>query len=120
MGKGLSLSTLLFALSENSLPRGAAETIANYQSMVDAFVSQGTSREAKVWSIVVGSRGAIPKVALKVLTILGLDGKFLGKNLAICAVCSSVEIACMQMDYTLYPSRFAPTCFKVGKRVANQ
>ena len=86
--------------SGDSLARGAAEKIAKYQSLADYFVSQGTAREAQVLPIVVGSRGAIPKHTLTALTTLGLDGKRLGKYLAICAVGSSVEIACMHLDYT--------------------
>jgi hypothetical protein len=50
--------------------------------------------------IVVGFRRAIPRDTLKALTTLGLDGKRLRKYLAICAIGSSVEIACMHLDYT--------------------
>jgi hypothetical protein len=86
--------------SGDSLARGAAEKIAKYQSLADYFVSQGTARTAQVLPIVVGSRGAIPKDTLKSLKTLGLESKRLGKYLAICAVGSSVEIACMHLDYT--------------------
>ena len=50
--------------------------------------------------IVVGSRGAIPKDTFRALNTLKLDGKRLGKYLAICSVGFSVEIACMHQDYT--------------------
>jgi hypothetical protein len=86
--------------SGDALARGAAEKIAKYQPLADYFVSQGVAREAQVLPIVVGSRGAIPRNTLTALTTLGLDEKRLGKYLAICAVGSSVEIACMHLDYT--------------------
>ena len=86
--------------SGDSLARGAAEKIEKYQTLADYFVSQEVAREAQVLPIVVGSRGAIPKNTLKSLNTLGLDGKRLGKYLAICALGSSVEIACMHLDYT--------------------
>jgi hypothetical protein len=86
--------------SGDSLARGLTEKITKYQPLADYFVSQGTAREAQVLPIVIGSRGAVPKDTLKALITLGVDGKRLGKYLAICAVGSSVEIACMYLDYT--------------------
>jgi hypothetical protein len=56
--------------SGESLARIATEKIAKRQIFADFFVSQGTAREAQVLSIVVDSRGAIPKDTLKALNIL--------------------------------------------------
>jgi hypothetical protein len=86
--------------SGDSLARGSAEKVTKYQPLADYFVSQGTVREAQVLPILIGSRGAIPRNTLKSLITLGLDGKRLGKYLAISAAGSSVEIACMHLDYT--------------------
>jgi hypothetical protein len=86
--------------SGDALAQGATEKLEKYQPLADYLVSLGTVREAQVLPIVVGSRGAIPRNTLKSLITLGLDGKRLGKYLAISAVGSSVEIACMHLDYT--------------------
>jgi hypothetical protein len=86
--------------SGNALSRGASEKVEKYQPLADYFVSQGAVREANVLPIVVGSRGAITQATLKSLATLGLDVERVGKYLAICAVASSVEIACMHLDYT--------------------
>jgi hypothetical protein len=86
--------------SGDSLARGSTEKISKYQPLADYFISQETAREAQVLPIVIGSRGAITKDTLNSLRTLGLDAKRLGKYLAICAVGSSVEIACMHLDYT--------------------
>jgi hypothetical protein len=101
--------------SGESLARGAAEKIAK---LADFFVSQGTAREAQVLPIVVDSRRAIPKDTLKALNILWLDGRRLELFLAKCGVGSSVQVTCMHLNYT-YPSRFDPTCFEAGERVAH-
>jgi hypothetical protein len=86
--------------SGDSLARRSAEKITKYQPLADYFVSQRTAREAHVLPIVIGSRVAVPKKTLKSQSTLGLDRKRLGKYLAICAVGSSVEIACIHLDYT--------------------
>jgi hypothetical protein len=86
--------------SGDALARGAIEKTVKYQPLADYFVSHGAAREAQVLPIVVGSRGAIPRNTMKALNTLGLDEKRLGRYLAISAVGSSVEIACMHLDYT--------------------
>jgi hypothetical protein len=84
--------------------RVATDKIAKRQIFADFFVSQGTARQAQVLSIVVDSRGAIPKDTLKVLNILWMDGKRLGLFLALCGVGSSVQITCMKKVINDYVS----------------
>jgi hypothetical protein len=70
-----------------------------YQPLVDYFVSNEIVREARVLPIVVGSSVATHRNTLNSLTTLWLDGKRLDKYLAISADGSSVEMACMRMNY---------------------
>jgi hypothetical protein len=86
--------------SGDSLARGAAEKITKYQPLADFMVLEGSVTEAQVLPIVVSSRGAMPSRTIKALKTLGLNEKHLGRYLALLAVRSIVEIACMHLDYT--------------------
>nr|ADX60049.1 R2 protein [Kalotermes flavicollis] len=86
--------------SGDALSRGASEKIEKYQPLADYFVSQGADREASVLPIVVGSRGAITQATMKTLFMRVLDVERVSNYLAISAVASSVQISCMNLDYT--------------------
>ena len=86
--------------SKESLRRGSDEKRQKYETLARDLKARGLSRSCEVLPITVGSRGAIPRDTRNSLTTLGIMSKRLVRYLAICALGSSVEIACQHLDYT--------------------